>query len=218
MKRFLVILAAVVFVPILATAMVDLAPAPLDLRPQVAANLAVSGVSHQVTAVLLNYRGYDTLLEIGVLLLALFGVLAATPAHRDIAPARAELIQSTLTRLAVPLMILVAGYLLWAGAFRPGGAFQAGAVLGAAAVLAHLVGLVPGWQHPGLWLRLGLVMGFVVFLAVAAATLGQGALLEYPPPLAGTLIVVIEAALTLSLGLCLSGLFLFLSRGEGVES
>ena len=37
----------------------------------VAAHLAESGVTHPVTAVLLNYRGYDTLLEIAVLLLAL---------------------------------------------------------------------------------------------------------------------------------------------------
>ena len=40
------------------------------LGNDVAANLDRSGVSNPVTAVLLNFRGYDTLLEVMVLLLA----------------------------------------------------------------------------------------------------------------------------------------------------
>ena len=45
----------------------------------VASNMAVSGVENPVTAVLLNFRGYDTLLEIGVLLLAALSVLSVSP-------------------------------------------------------------------------------------------------------------------------------------------
>ena len=45
----------------------------------VASNMAISGVENPVTAVLLNFRGYDTLLEIGVLLLAALGVFSAVP-------------------------------------------------------------------------------------------------------------------------------------------
>ena len=111
-------------------------------------------------------------------------------------------------------MAVVAIYLLWAGAFRPGGAFQAGAVLAAAAVLLHLAGLAPGWETPGLRMRLAFSAGFMVFLAVSAALLPQGALLTYPPAMAGGLILLIEAVLTVSLALILAGLFLFLSRGE----
>ena len=47
----------------------------MDLPEAVAAHMAESGVEHPVTAVLLNFRGYDTLLEVAVLLLALLGVL-----------------------------------------------------------------------------------------------------------------------------------------------
>ena len=50
----------------------------------------------------------------------------------------------TLTRLLVPVLILVAAYLLWVGAHAPGGAFQAGSVLGAAGVLL----LLSGWRLP----------------------------------------------------------------------
>lgn len=218
MKRLAVILLALAFVTVTAGAMFGLAPAAIDLRAPVAAHLAQSGVSHPVTAVLLNYRGYDTLLEIAVLLLSLLAILAvagtpaAAPSHRT-HPLVHPVVQ-TLARLAAPLALVVAVYLLWAGAFRPGGAFQAGAVLAAAAVLMHLAGLLRGWGFPGLRLRLGLSTGFAVFLAVATVLATRGALLGYPPDAAGALILLIEAGLTFSLGLILAGLFLCLARED----
>ena len=157
---------------------------------------------------------YDTLLEIAVLLLALLAILAVVGEPGAARSAPAHPVLQTLARLATPLMIVVAVYLLWAGAFRPGGAFQAGAVLAAAGVLLHLARLLPGWQTPRLHLRLGLAGGFALFLAVAGGLLAQGALLQYPPALAGGLILLIESGLTLSLALTLAGLFLFLSRDE----
>lgn len=205
---------ATAFAAVLMAAMLELATPAVDLRVPVAAHLAASGVSHPVTAVLLNYRGYDTLLEIAVLLLALLAILSVLGDERA-SPARtAHPILQTLARLATPAMVVVAIYVLWAGAFRPGGAFQAGAVLAAAAVLLHLAGLAPGWETPKFPMRLAFSAGFVVFLAVSAALLTQGALLTYPPAMAGGLILLIEGALTISLALILAGLFLFLSRGE----
>ena len=65
------------------------------------------------------------------------------------------------------LMVVVAAYLLWLGAQAPGGAFQGGAVLGAVGVLLLLTGLRPFSRVPGWALRIVLVVGFVVFLAVA---------------------------------------------------
>lgn len=214
MKRFVVIACATVFAIFLGGAMLDLAPAVIDLRVPVAAHLGESGVSHPVTAVLLNYRGYDTLLEIAVLLLAMLAILAVVGETRIASPSQSHPVLQTLARLATPSIIVMAVYLLWAGAFRPGGAFQAGALLAAAAVLLHLVGLLPGWSTPRLKLRLGLAAGFAVFLTVAAALLTQGALLKYPAEAAGGLILLIESALTLSLALILAGLFLILSRDE----
>lgn len=189
-------------------------PAPGgELAAAVRQEMTASGVEHAVTAVLLNFRGYDTLLEIAVLLLAVLGMLAAMGGDNceslRLSGSPQPLLQS-LARILVPLMVLVAGYLLWAGSKQPGGAFQAGAVLAAAAVLLYLAGLVPAWAAPGALLRAGLAGGLVVFLGVAVAALGQGALLEYPPARAGALILAIESALTVSLGLMLAGLFLWL--------
>ncbi len=218
MKATAIVIGAVLFAAALIAALLDLPPPVIHLPALVDANLPASGVAHPVTAVLLNFRGYDTLLEIGVLLLALLVVLALSTRDGAGAISAADPMLPTLARLAAPLMVLVAVYLLWAGAHQPGGAFQAGAVLAAAAVLLHLAGLLPAWRAPSALLRGGLAAGFVVFLAVAAALLAQGALLRYPPQHAGTLILLIESALTLSLGLILAGLFLFLSGGEESDS
>lgn len=217
MKRLAVFTIALAFAAFTAAAMLQLAPPTIDLRGPVAEHLDQSGVSHPVTAVLLNYRGYDTLLEIAVLLLALLAILAIS-GRQDSTPARpAHAALQAMARVAAPPAIMLAAYLLWAGAFRPGGAFQAGAVLAAAAVMLHLVGLLRGWGLPGLRLRLGLAAGFSVFLAVASVLAMGGTLLAYPPEFAGELILLIEAGLTISLGLILAGLFLCLAR-EGESS
>jgi multisubunit Na+/H+ antiporter MnhB subunit len=102
----------------------------------------------------------------------------------------------------------VGGYLFWSGAYAPGGAFQAGAVIGAGGVLLLLNGVdLPGRKKE--WpLRLLLVLGFGLFLGVAAGMVAAGyRLLEYPRHLAGSLIVLIEAALTLSIAFVLAELF-----------
>ncbi len=186
----------------------SLPPQAPGLSEAVALNLKDSGVTNPVTAVLLNFRGYDTFLELAVLLLALTGVwsLAPAPVAREVEPGA---VLAFLPRALAPFMILIAGYLLWVGAHAPGGAFQAGAVLAAAGVLL----LLTGWRLPvalqGWPLRLGLVLGLSTFIAVGAGVMvGGGHLLEYPQALAGGLILIIEAASTLSIGLTLAGLFL----------
>lgn len=223
MKRiasFVVIPCLGLFAVALIAALLGLPPPAVHLPAEVTAKMTVSGVEHPVTAVLLNFRGYDTLLEIAVLLLALCGMLAAGAGHNEAGRERtgsgkpAEPVVQALARFAVQLMLLVAVYLLWAGAHRPGGAFQAGAVLAAALVLLNLARLLPAWASPGRWLRIGLAGGFLLFLVLAVALSGPGALLQYPPQYAGALILLIEAALTVSLGLILAGLFLFLSADK----
>jgi len=188
------------------------------LQSAVAGQLEKSGVTNPVTAVLLNFRGYDTLLEMVVLLLALLGVWslgASPPACEQSAPGP---VLDTLTRLLAPVLVVVAGYLLWAGAHAPGGAFQAGALLGAAGVLLILTG---GRFRHGLRrraLRVALVAGMVAFTAVAVLTLQGGrALLEYPPAQAGVLILLIETAATVSIGVTLAALFLGTEPGGESE-
>jgi multisubunit Na+/H+ antiporter MnhB subunit len=179
------------------------------LQPAVASRLGSSGVDHPVTAVLINFRGYDTFLEMVVLLSALLGAWSLgglRSAHFRRAP---DSVLDILTRSLTPVSVVVAGYLLWVGSVAPGGAFQAGAVLGAASILL----LLSGWRLPGRLarepLRIALVAGVAAFLAVAVLILTSGrSLLEYPPEQAGTLILLIEAFAAVSIGVTLAGLFL----------
>ncbi len=178
------------------------------LGGQVAASLGASGVSHPVTAVLLNFRGYDTLLEMTVLLTALLGTwsLGPAPESTQAPPGR---VLDTLTRSVLPAFVLVAAYLLWVGAHAPGGAFQAGSVLGAAGVLQ----LLAGWTFParatGWPLRAALAAGAAAFVAVALWTLlAEGRLLEFPRDMAGGLILMLETSASLSIGATLTALFL----------
>lgn len=192
----------------LALALLSLPEHAVGLKTEVEAALARSGVSHPVTAVLINFRGYDTLLEMAVLLLAVIGVWSLAPAAPVALPAPGTVLER-LTQLIAPMMLLTAGYLLWRGAEAPGGAFQAGAVLGAAGVLLLLTGRRLAAPLTGWPLRLTIILGLAVFSTVAGSLLWHGgALLEYPPRFAGLLILLIETAATLAIATTLAALFL----------
>lgn len=211
LPKFLVFLLALLLTLALGITLFSLPPAPVQLINDINRTMPHSGVTNPVTAVLLNFRAYDTLLEIAVLLVAVFGIGILPEAFQKHssatqAPSRVLL---ALVRLLVPLMVLIAGYLLWAGSHAPGGAFQAGAVLGAGAVLVLLADLpLSKWFH-GWWFRAALMLGFILFLGVGFQAMAmKGHFLEYPRDQAGTLILLIEASLTISIGFILATLFL----------
>lgn len=178
------------------------------LLPQVKAQLNLSGVDHPVTAVLLNFRGYDTLLEIGVLFLAVLGVWSLGYLERGKIQAPAGPVLSAFVRFLQPIIILVSGYLLWLGSHAPGGAFQAGAVLGTAGVLI-LLSDVPDSQTWFSWpLKAALTAGLAMFLGVAAVPVLNGqAMLRYPLNWAGMLILLVESVATVSIAATLCFLF-----------
>jgi len=194
----------------------SLPPQALGLSVEVAKNIELSAVANPVTAVLINYRSYDTLLELGVLLLALLAVWSLGSASTR-KSAFVNPVLDLLTRILVPVFILVSGYLLWVGAFAPGGAFQAGAVLAAAGVLLFLNDWHLESKYTGFALRSVLVIGLVMFIAIGFGFVFlDRVFLEYPPELAGGFILLIEAAASLSIGIILAALFL--GRDPSVKS
>ena len=167
-----------------------------------------SGIESPVTAVLMNFRGYDTLLELGVLFLALLGVwsFGSMPQRVREPPV---LVLRIMIALLVPFLTLFAAYLLWAGSHAPGGAFQAGAVAGAAGVLIALSGGPAAAGAPPWLPRTMVALGLLAFVGVAGVTVAAGgSLLEYPQSLAKPLILLIEAAAAVSIGSALLGAFL----------
>lgn len=198
--------ALLVVVPPLLLLLPQLAPlaelrSPLPASIEVA--LPTSGVEHPVTAVLLNFRAWDTLLELAVLLLALLGA-------RQLGPAQLQLSEPwpllrAWGRVLAPLLVLTGGYILWRGAASPGGAFQAGALLAAGIVLLRLAGALPVLRWSFWPLRLLVLLGLLLFITVAGlcAWLGDG-WLSYPQGWGKPLILAIEAAATLSIAASLS--------------
>jgi multisubunit Na+/H+ antiporter MnhB subunit len=179
--------------------------------------LDVSGVEHGVTAVLLNFRSLDTLLEVAVLLVAVLAAAAlpATGERRERRPVENPMVDWLVPRLVI-FSVLMAAYLFWAGSTRSGGAFQGGTVLAAAGILLLLAAR---WRQPPgrlLWRAL-LSLGLLAFLSFGQiAGLFGGGILVYPPATAGALILAIELALTLSIGTCLFALVSG-ARGAGDE-
>jgi len=171
----------------------------------VAHALPQAEIAHPVTAVLLSFRAYDTLLEIAVLLAAVVAVKAApAPLQR---PLPHDPVLARVTALTVPLALLVAVYLLWAGSSRSGGAFQAGAVLAGAVLLARFASLPLDPQshltRPPL-LALGLAVFILIGLGAGALA---GAALGYPAGWVKPLVLAIEAALMVSIAATLVALF-----------
>lgn len=185
-------------------------PAP-TLAPAVADNLGATGVGNPITGVLLAFRALDTLLEAIVLVIALIGVWSLAP--DDVWGGRPGLrhdadpngMLAYFARLLPPIGIIIGIYLFWAGADYPGGKFQAATVLAAMWMLVQMAGLSDSPPVASRWLRAGVVVGPLTFLAIGLLGLWTaGAFLGYPPDWAKPMIVAIELALLPTLVLVLA--------------
>ncbi len=181
------------------------------LPQRVAETLGESGVSNPVTAVLLNFRSYDTLLEIGVLVVAMVAVWSMDRHQRTLTREEGRLadpVLGALARIVVPMAVVTAVYLTWAGTSRTGGAFQAGALLAGVGVLMA----ASGFMRPptAAWgpVRLGAALGVYVFVGAGLGVVPwTGVFLAWPEGWAYPLILGIEAVLTLSIAVVLVELF-----------
>jgi multisubunit Na+/H+ antiporter MnhB subunit len=189
---------------------------PPVLGPPLPGAIEAAAATSPVTAVLLDLRAWDTLLEVGVLLVALVGawslrrVAGAAPPTTSLAPSP---LLTSLTRLIVPVAVLLAGYLWWAGSTRPGGAFQAGSVLAASLILLLLAGRLAPERLSDTRARAVTAAALWLFVLAALAPLPFGRpVLDYPESAAYALVLVVEAALTLAIGLILGSLFVDGSR------
>lgn len=183
---------------------------PQSLAAPVMERLPESGLGNPVAGVLFVNRAFDTLLEKVVLLLALAGVWAlardedwgGTPGFRLFRQKDSVLL--LLARTLPPIGFVFAIYMTWAGANVPGGAFQGGTILAAMWLLVMVAGVsrLPRVSSP--LLRLCIVAGPAVFLAIGfLGFVVPGHFLAYPPGYAKPLIVVMEIALALSIGVIL---------------
>lgn len=184
--------------------------------------LQYSGVENPVTAVLLNFRSYDTLLEIAVLMVVAVAMLPlrplATAGQHELLfidmknYTETDLIMLSLLKWLVPAAIVLGAYLLWVGAYLPGGAFQASALIAGAGIALYLAG-----HRHFLWhtasTHIAITIGLGIFLTIAGINaMMTGTVLQYPLEYAGAFILIVEVAATFSISTILLLLFVKLKN------
>jgi len=97
-----------------------------------------TGVSNYVTAIVVSYRGFDTLGEVTVLLLATLGVIGLLPWEKHQKKKDPHPVLLWGIKIVFPIILLVGAYIVIHGHLTPGGGFQAGAAI-ASAFLLYLV-------------------------------------------------------------------------------
>jgi multicomponent Na+:H+ antiporter subunit B len=109
------------------------------------------GAANIVTAIIVTYRGLDTLGEVTVLFLtaAIVGLVLAQGKHQKMKPELPPVgeLLITGTRLLVPLILLFGAYVFIHGHLTPGGGFQGGAILASAMLLLLLSNPLQRFSH-----------------------------------------------------------------------
>lgn len=149
-----------------------------------------AGAPNMVTAVLADYRSYDTLGETVVILtaglaclLVLGGFARATRSEtsepdapiNDMMYSFGSDVLDATSRLMTPFIVLFAAYVVVHGHTSPGGGFQGGAIFAAAIILVRLVrGATPELQIGSRVLAAIASVGAVVFLGTGLVSVFLG--------------------------------------------
>jgi multicomponent K+:H+ antiporter subunit A len=144
----------------------------------IANSLPGGGGHNVVNVILVDFRGFDTLGEITVLALAGFAIYAMLEKlHLDGRGCDADgrswnwdlhpVIMASLTRLLLPLALLVSTFMLLRGHNLPGGGFIAGLVTAVALIMQYLANGV-AWTHDRLPANMHPIIG--AGLGIAALT------------------------------------------------
>ena len=142
----IVLLAALIFAPMLINTPLHTSLTPLAnyYATQGADNL---GAPNLVTAIVVTYRGLDTLGEVTVLFIATAGIgFLMGKKKKLITPKRpaSELLQNGASFL-LPIIILFGVYIFMHGHLTPGGGFQGGVVIASGILFMMLIN--QDWSH-----------------------------------------------------------------------
>lgn len=179
-----------------------------------------TGAANIVTAVVLGYRGLDTLGELSILFAAATaGGLVLGRQRRRAAPA-AGFILRTGVDLLFPLLLVAGLYVVIHGHLTPGGGFQGGVILAAAFFLPLLARPQETLDHH--WMTLIEGLAGAAFIGIGLTALFQGEAFLAPQLDRGVLgelvsggsLPLLYLAVGLKVGAELAGLLLKLSSDE----
>jgi len=108
-----------------------------------------TGAVNAVTAVVVNYRGFDTLGEVTVLFIASTGVAALLWRKRRERTAKTDgsVVLTTGAKLLLPFVMLFGSYIFIHGHLTPGGGFPGGATIATAFLFLYLAFTVYEIDH-----------------------------------------------------------------------
>ncbi len=107
------------------------------------ANIDDVGSANLVTAVVVSYRGFDTLGEVTVLFISALGVALlfggeASKAHRIDLKFKPNFMLRVGSRVLFPIILVTSMYIIVHGHLTPGGGFPGGAIIASAMLLLYL--------------------------------------------------------------------------------
>lgn len=155
MKKLLIVFSLFIIGLVLLYAVVEMPPIGnpnnppnLHVVPRYIEKGAEEAVAENIiAAIVLNYRGYDTMGEVTVIFTALCSVLAVLGRERlktsfsemDTSSVKPSMIVQGVTASLIPFIMLFAIYVILHGDVSPGGGFQGGTILGAVFIVFVLV-------------------------------------------------------------------------------
>lgn len=149
-----------------------------------AAASAQTGAANIVTAVVLGYRGIDTLGELAILFTAATAAGLVLGRRRADAPRDpdAGFILRSGADLLFPLLLVVGFYIIFHGHLTPGGGFQGGVILAAAFFVSVLARPGHSLNHAGISLIEGFAGAAFILIGLWALLAGG----EFLQPFFGT--------------------------------
>ena len=142
-----------------------------------------------VTAIVFDYRGFDTLGEEFILFTSVMGVALLLRDVREEARRPRDAMESDPVRMvgiAFSAVLLVMGlYVVAHGAITPGGGFQGGVILAGAIALVYLAGEYRAYRnlmpHPAVDFGEGVGAGGYALIGIASLLLGSAYLHNFGP-------------------------------------
>jgi len=135
--------------------------------------LSEGGGTNIVNVILVDFRGFDTMGEISVLVIAAVGIVVMLRGNKPAQPTQVPVMDeerfpvmlTSVTRPLMPLVMLIAVYIFFRGHNLPGGGFIAGLVAAVTLLMQYLASGL-SWSNARVkinYLKLG---GFGVLIAI----------------------------------------------------